>query len=96
MASAAIIMVLEPLLTVIAAALWYGEQLPLQKIIGGVLIPVAQLWFRWRMLAVACPVRGCAINCSSGTSDSPSGISPRAISWFISSKVNQPVSITSS
>ena len=42
--------VLEPLLTVIAAALWYGEQLPLQKIIGGVLILVAQLWFRWRML----------------------------------------------
>ena len=32
------------------AALWYGEQLPLQKIIGGVLILVAQLWFRWRML----------------------------------------------
>lgn len=27
-ASAAIIMVLEPLLTLIAAALWYGEQLP--------------------------------------------------------------------
>ena len=50
MASAAIIMVLEPLLTVIAAALWYGEQLPLQKIIGGMLILVAQLWFRWRML----------------------------------------------
>ena len=49
-ASAAIIMVLEPLLTVIAAALWYGEQLPLQKIIGGMLILVAQLWFRWRML----------------------------------------------
>ena len=46
-ASAAIIMVLEPLLTVIAAALWYGEQLPL---IGGLLILVAQLWFRWRML----------------------------------------------
>ena len=43
-------MVLEPLLTVIAAALWYGEQLPLPKIIGGVLILVAQLWFRWRML----------------------------------------------
>ncbi len=35
-ASAAIMLVLEPLLTVIAAALWYGEQLPLQKIIGGV------------------------------------------------------------
>ncbi|MGX2012782.1 EamA family transporter, partial [Enterobacter asburiae] len=26
------------------------EQLPLQKIIGGMLILVAQLWFRWRML----------------------------------------------
>ncbi len=88
-------MVLEPLLTVIAAALWYGEQLPLQKIIGGVLIrgpavvPLADA-------AVSEPLRRCAISCSSGTSDSPSGISPRAISWFISSKVNQPVSITSS
>lgn len=50
-ASAAIIMVLEPLLTVIAASLWYGERLPLQKIIGGVLILLAQIWFRWRMVA---------------------------------------------
>lgn len=50
-ASAAIIMVLEPLLTVIAASLWYGERLPLQKIIGGVLILLAQIWFRWRMIA---------------------------------------------
>ncbi len=33
-ASAAIIMVLEPLLTVIAAALWYGEQLPLQRLLA--------------------------------------------------------------
>lgn len=49
-ASAAIIMVLEPLLTVIAASVWYGERLPLQKIIGGVLILVAQIWFRWRMV----------------------------------------------
>lgn len=50
-ASAAIIMVLEPLLTVIAASLWYGERLPLQKIVGGVLILLAQIWFRWRMVA---------------------------------------------
>ncbi|MGP3592220.1 DMT family transporter [Vagococcus sp. WN89Y] len=50
-ASAAIIMVLEPLLTVIAASLWYGERLPLQKIMGGVLILLAQIWFRWRMVA---------------------------------------------
>ncbi len=50
-ASAAIIMVLEPLLTVIVAAIWYSERLPLQKIIGGVLILVAQLWFRWRLVA---------------------------------------------
>lgn len=49
-ASAAIIMVLEPLLTVIAASLWYAERLPMQKIIGGVLILVAQIWFRWRMV----------------------------------------------
>ncbi|WP_039058867.1 DMT family transporter [Enterobacter sp. Bisph1] len=50
-ASAAIIMVLEPLLTVIAASIWYGERLPLQKIVGGVLILLAQIWFRWRMIA---------------------------------------------
>ncbi|MGK9175694.1 DMT family transporter [Yokenella regensburgei] len=50
-ASAALIMVLEPLLTVIAASLWYSERLPLQKILGGVLILLAQLWFRWRMVA---------------------------------------------
>jgi len=49
-ANAAIIMVLEPLLTVIAAAIWYGEKLPMQKIAGGILILVAQLWFRWRMV----------------------------------------------
>lgn len=49
-ASAAIIMVLEPLLTVIAASIWYGERLPLQKILGGVLILLAQIWFRWRMI----------------------------------------------
>ena len=50
-ASAALIMVLEPLLTVIAASLWYSERLPLQKILGGVLILLAQLWFRWRLVA---------------------------------------------
>ena len=77
-------MVLEPLLTVIAAALWYGEQLPLQKIIGGLLILVAQLWFRWRMLKPLPPKPVCAAPCSSGTS-SAVGISPRAISQPISS-----------
>jgi drug/metabolite transporter (DMT)-like permease len=50
-ASAALIMVLEPLLTVIAASIWYSERLPLQKILGGVLILLAQLWFRWRLVA---------------------------------------------
>ena len=50
-ASAALIMVLEPLLTVIAASLWYSERLPLQKILGGVLILLAQLLFRWRLVA---------------------------------------------
>lgn len=49
-ASAAIIMVLEPLFTVIAAAIWYGERLPPQKIVGGILILLAQIWFRWRMV----------------------------------------------
>lgn len=49
-ASAALIMVLEPLLTVIAASVWYSERLPLQKILGGVLILLAQLWFRWRLV----------------------------------------------
>ena len=50
-ASAALIMVLEPLLTVIAASLRYSERLTLQKILGGVLILLAQLWFRWRLVA---------------------------------------------
>ncbi|WP_313021752.1 DMT family transporter [Atlantibacter hermannii] len=49
-ASAALIMVLEPLFTVIAAGIWYGERLPTQKIIGGILILLAQIWFRWRMI----------------------------------------------
>ncbi|MBJ7221027.1 MULTISPECIES: DMT family transporter [unclassified Brenneria] len=47
-ANAAIIMILEPLLTVIAVALWYGEQLPAQQIIGGILILLAQFWYRCR------------------------------------------------
>ena len=49
-ASAALIMVLEPLFTVIAAGIWYGERLPTQKIIGGILLLLAQIWFRWRMI----------------------------------------------
>ncbi len=49
--SAALIMLLEPLFTVIAAAIWYGERLPLQQMIGGMLILGAQLWYRWRMMA---------------------------------------------
>ncbi|WP_413738487.1 DMT family transporter [Sodalis sp. RH21] len=49
-ANAAIIMILEPLLTVIAAAFWYGEHLPVQQIIGGLLILVAQFFYRWRTL----------------------------------------------
>ncbi|MFT3875909.1 MAG: EamA family transporter [Propioniciclava sp.] len=49
-ANAAIIMMLEPVFTALAATLWYGEQLPPQKIAGGVLIIVAQVWFRWRVV----------------------------------------------
>ena len=48
-ASAAFIMMLEPVTTAIAAALWFGEQLPAQKILGGALILVAQFWFRSRL-----------------------------------------------
>lgn len=50
-ANAAIIMMLEPLLTVIAAAFWYGERLPLQQLMGGMLILVAQCWYRARVIA---------------------------------------------
>ncbi|SFU14678.1 hypothetical protein SAMN05192562_106198 [Kosakonia arachidis] len=35
------------LTTMIAASLCYGERLALQKIIGGVLILLAQIGFRW-------------------------------------------------
>lgn len=50
-ANAAIIMMLEPLLTVIAAAYWYSERLPLQQLIGGMLILLAQFWYRARGIA---------------------------------------------
>ncbi len=48
-ASAAFIMMLEPVTTAVAAALWFGEQLPAQKILGGALILLAQFWFRGRL-----------------------------------------------
>ncbi|MGE5307417.1 MAG: DMT family transporter [Hyphomicrobiales bacterium] len=57
-ASAAFIMMLEPVFTAIAAALWFGEQLPVQKILGGALILFAQFWYRWRLWRQAPPPLG--------------------------------------
>lgn len=45
-ASAALIMLLEPLLTVIAAALWYGEMMSVQQMLGCTLILAALLYYR--------------------------------------------------
>lgn len=49
-ASAALIMLLEPLLTVVAAALWYHERMALHQIMGGVLILFALGYYRWQLL----------------------------------------------
>lgn len=57
-ASAAFIMMLEPVFTAVAAAIWYGEQLPLQKVLGGALILLAQFWYRWRLWRQAPPPLG--------------------------------------
>lgn len=45
-ANAALIMILEPLLTVLAAAVWYGEILSLQQMVGCALIVAALLFYR--------------------------------------------------
>ena len=47
-ANAALIMILEPLLTVLAAALWYGESMTLQQMLGCLLILLALFYYRWR------------------------------------------------
>lgn len=47
-ANAAIIMVLEPVMTVFVAAIWYGERMPFIQIIGCILILLALLYYRWR------------------------------------------------
>ncbi|MFE8146036.1 DMT family transporter [Brenneria goodwinii] len=48
MANAAIIMVLEPVWTVILSAFWYGEKMPAQKAMGCLLILLALVWYRGR------------------------------------------------
>ncbi|QTF10711.1 DMT family transporter [Brenneria izadpanahii] len=47
-ANAAIIMVLEPVWTVILSAIWYGEKMPAQKVAGCILIFLALLLYRGR------------------------------------------------
>ncbi len=47
-ANAAIIMVLEPVWTVILSALWYGEKMPTQKAVGCMLIMLALVLYRGR------------------------------------------------
>ncbi|PWC13581.1 EamA family transporter [Brenneria roseae subsp. americana] len=47
-ANAAIIMVLEPVWTVLLSALWYGEKMPAQKALGCILILFALVLYRGR------------------------------------------------
>lgn len=47
-ANAAIIMILEPVMTVFVAAIWYHERMPLIQIIGCILILSALFYYRWR------------------------------------------------
>ncbi|WP_410016805.1 DMT family transporter [Sodalis sp. C49] len=47
-ANAAIIMVLEPVWTVLLATLWYGENMPAQKAVGCCLILLALILYRGR------------------------------------------------
>lgn len=47
-ANAAIIMILEPVMTVFVAAFWYHERMPAIQIIGCVLILSALFYYRWR------------------------------------------------
>ncbi len=46
LANAAIIMVLEPVWTVLMSMVWYGEELPLPKLVGCVMILFALLTYR--------------------------------------------------
>ncbi|MCW8330177.1 EamA family transporter [Photobacterium sp. SDRW27] len=45
-ANAAIIMVLEPVWTVVLSMVWYGEQMPMNKLLGCSLILLALLFYR--------------------------------------------------
>ena len=47
-ANAALIMLLEPLLTVVAAALWFTEMMSLQQMLGCALILLSLLYYRVR------------------------------------------------
>ncbi|MBK0003888.1 DMT family transporter [Erwinia sp. S63] len=47
-ANAALIMIIEPLLTVLAATLWYGEKMTCQQLTGCVLIIVGLVYYRLR------------------------------------------------
>ncbi len=47
-ANAAIIMILEPVMTVFVAAIWYHERMPLIQIVGCILILCALFYYRWR------------------------------------------------
>ncbi|MGB5446550.1 MAG: DMT family transporter, partial [Psychromonas sp.] len=52
--NAAIIMVLEPVWTVLLSMLWYGETMPAQKILGCMLILFSLFLYRgWNKLEVA-------------------------------------------
>lgn len=48
-ANAALIMLLEPLLTVLAATIWFDERMAMQQILGGLLILMALFYYRWRL-----------------------------------------------
>lgn len=47
-ANAAIIMILEPVMTVFVAAIWYHERMPLIQIVGCILILFSLFYYRWR------------------------------------------------
>ncbi|MTB80797.1 EamA family transporter [Providencia stuartii] len=47
-ANAAIIMILEPVMTVFVAAIWHHERMPMIQIIGCILILSALFYYRWR------------------------------------------------
>ncbi|EMH6401814.1 DMT family transporter [Providencia rettgeri] len=46
--NAAIIMILEPVMTVFVAAIWYHERMPFIQIVGCVLILSSLFYYRWR------------------------------------------------